>query len=46
MKLENNPENVNKQKKIVYVTDVLDELSSGVTKKIYSQCFAFYNLGF
>ena len=46
MKLENNPKNVNKQKKIIYVTDVLDEISSGVTKKIYSQCFAFYNLGF
>jgi len=46
MKLENNPENINKQKKIVYVTGVLDELTSGVTKKIYSQCFAFYNLGF
>ena len=46
MKLENNPKNVNKQKKIIYVADILDELSSGVTKKIYSQCFAFYNLGF
>lgn len=46
MKLENNPENINKQKKIIYVTSVLDELTSGVTKKIYSQCFAFYNLGF
>ena len=39
MKLENNPENVNKQKKIIYVADVLDEISSGVTKKIYSQYF-------
>ncbi len=46
MKLENDSKNINKQKKIIYVTGELEELTSGVTKKIYSQCFALYNLGF
>lgn len=45
MKVRSNSKNVNK-KNILYVAYVLDEISSGVTKKIYSQCFAFYNLGF
>lgn len=46
MNLQNNPKNVNRQKTIIYITYELDELSSGITKKVYSQCFAFYNLGF
>ena len=46
MKLENNLKNVKTQKRIIYVTYALDELSSGITKKVYSQCFAFCNLGF
>ena len=46
MQLENNPNNFSKKKKIIYVADILEELSSGVIKKIYSQCIAFNNLGF
>jgi len=33
------------KKSIVYVAYIIEELSSGYTEKVKSQCFAFHNLG-